>query len=170
MSLFKGLKASKERKKAKEFYNEIPRMNAEKRELRKLKAVLSARLTAFIDKTFVEGAEIFSNWQEKGSEGRPPAMFSSAFKDVKTIGGTVTVYLPQKYTNIYFELGSKYQSALLTKNQVIALADSTATEVSDSLTLENPIVPLAFLRIEDEEDEEDEEAGEDEENEENAEE
>ena len=158
MGLFKGLKASKERKKAKEFYSEIPRMNAEKRELRKLKAVLSARLTAFIDKTFIEGAEIISNWQEKGSEGRPPAMFSSAFKDVKTIGGTVTVYLPQKYTNIYFELGSKYQSALLTKNQVIALADSTAAEVSDSLTLENPIVPLAFLRIEDEE------AGEDEEN------
>ena len=161
MGLFKGLKASKERKKAKEFYNEIPRMNAEKRELRKLKALLGTRLTAFIDKTFIEGAEIISNWQEKGSEGRPPAMFSSAFKDVKTIGGTVTVYLPQKYTNIYFELGSKYQSALLTKNQVIALADSTAAEVSDSLTLENPIVPLAFLRIEDEEDEE---AGEDEEN------
>jgi hypothetical protein len=84
-------------------------------------------------------------------------MFSSAFKDVKTIGGTVTVYLPQKYTNTYFELGSKYQSALLTKNQVIALADSTAAEVSASLTLQNPIVPLAFLRIEDEENEENKE-------------
>jgi len=157
MGLFKGLQASKERKKAKEFYNEIPKMNAEKRELRKLKAVLGARLTAFIDKTFIEGAEIISDWQEKGGEGRPPAMFSSAFKDVKTIGGTVTVYLPQKYTNTYFELGSKYQSSLLTKNQVIALADSTAAEVSASLTLQNPIVPLAFLRIEDEENEENKE-------------
>ena len=151
MGLFKGLQASKERKKAKEFYNEIPKMNAEKRELRKLKAVLGARLTAFIDKTFIEGAEIISNWQEKGGEGLPPAMFSSAFKDIKTIGGIVTVYLPQKYTNIYFELGSKYQSALLTKNQVIAVADSTVAEINDNFTLENPIVPLAFLRIEDEE-------------------
>jgi hypothetical protein len=151
MGLFKGLQASKERKKAKEFYNEIPRMNAEKRELRKLKAVLGARLTAFIDQTFIEGAEIISNWQEKGGEGPLPATFSSAFKDVKTIGGIVTVYLPQKYTNIYFKLGSKYQSALLTKNQVIAVADSTVAEINDNFTLENPIVPLAFLRIEDEE-------------------
>jgi len=147
----KKFQKSRRAKNAKEFYNEIPRMNAEKRELRKLKALLGTRLTAFIDKTFIEGAEIISNWQEKGGEGLPPAMFSSAFKDIKTIGGIVTVYLPQKYTNVYFELGSKYQSALLTKNQVIAVADSTAVEVSDSLTLENPIVPLAFLKIEDEE-------------------
>jgi|TARA_B100001964_G_C14024223_1_gene505289 hypothetical protein len=154
MGLFKGLQASKERKKAKEYYNEIPKMNAEKRELRRLKAVLGARLTAFIDKTFIEGAETISSWQETGGEGRPPATFSSAFKDVKTIGGTVTVYLPQKYTNIYFELGSKYQSALLTKNQVIASADATVAKINDHLTLENPIVPLGFLRVEDEEDEE----------------
>ena len=157
MGLFKGLKTSKERKKAKEFYSEIPKMNTQPRELRKLKAVLGARITAFIDKTFIEGAESISEWQEKGSQGRPPATFSSAYKDVKTIGGTVTVYLPQKYTNFYFELGSKYQSAMLAKNEVISLADSTAAEISDSLKLENPIVPLSFLRSEDEEAEEAEE-------------
>ena len=157
MGLFKGLQASKERKKAKEFYSEIPKMNTQPRELRKLKAVLGARITAFIDKTFIEGAEIISDWQEKGSPGRAPATFSSAYKDVKTIGGTVTVYLPQKYTNFYFELGSKYQSAVLAKNDVISLADSTAAEISDKLTLENPIVPLSFLRLEDEETEETEE-------------
>ena len=154
MGLFKGLQASKERKKAKEFYSEIPKMNTQPRELRKLKAVLGARITAFIDKTFIEGAEIISDWQEKGSPGRAPATFSSAYKDVKTIGGTVTVYLPQKYTNFYFELGSKYQSAMLVKNEVISLADSTAAEISDTLKLENPIVPLSFLRSEDEETEE----------------
>ena len=157
MGLFKGLQASKERKKAKEFYSEIPKMNTQPRELRKLKAVLGARITAFIDKTFIEGAEIISDWQEKGSPGHAPATFSSAYKDVKTIGGTVTGYLPQKYTNFYFELGSKYQSAVLAKNDVISLADSTAAEISDKLTLENPIVPLSFLRSEDEEDEEAEE-------------
>ena len=86
MGLFKGLKTSKERKKAKEFYSEVPKMNTQPRELRKLKAVLGARLTAFIDKTFIEGAESISEWQEKGSQGRPPATFSSAYKDVKTIG------------------------------------------------------------------------------------
>ncbi len=154
MGLFKGLQVSKERKKAKEFYNEMPKMKAEQRELRKLKAVLGARLTAFIDKTFIEGAEVVSGWQKQGGKEPMPATFSSAFKDVKTIGGTVTVYLPQKYTNIYFDLGSKYQSALLTKNQVLVMADSTAAEVSNSLTLENPIVPLAFLRTEDEDSEE----------------
>ena len=157
MGLFKGLQASKERKKAKEFYSEIPKMNTQPRELRKLKAVLGARITAFIDKTFIEGAEIISDWQEKGSPGRAPATFSSAYKDVKTIGGTVTVYLPQKYTNFYFELGSKYQSAVLAKNDIISLTDSTAAEISDKLTLENPIVPLSFLRSEDEEAEEAEE-------------
>ena len=60
--------------------------------------------------------------------------------------------LPQKYTNYFFELGSRYQSAQLTINQVIELADKTSQEISDSLGLQNPIYPLKFLRSDSEDD------------------
>ena len=63
--------------------------------------------------------------------------------------------MPQKYTNYFFELGSRYQSAQLTINQVVELADKTSLEISDSLGLQNPIHPLKFLRSDSEDDDDD---------------
>ena len=148
MALFKGLKETKERKKAKAFYEQMPKLSGDPREIRKLRALINARLTGFIDMTFIEGAKDMESFQESGAPGTNPGGFSAAYKAVKTVGGIVVVYLPQKYTNFFYELGTRYQSAHLTKNRVIVLADDTSKEISQFLKLDNEISPLAFLRVE----------------------
>ena len=44
MSLFKGLKESKERKKARDFFDNAPKLKGDPREIRKLKALLGQEL------------------------------------------------------------------------------------------------------------------------------
>ena len=56
MSLFKGIKQSKERQKAKAFYESAANLPAGTRETRKLRSVLGNRTAAFIDMTFIDGA------------------------------------------------------------------------------------------------------------------
>ena len=148
MALFKGLKETKERKKAKSFYEQMPKLSGDPREIRKLRALISARLTGFIDMTFIEGAKDMESFQESGAPGTNPGGFSAAYKAVKTVGGIVVVYLPQKYTNFFYELGTRYQAAHLTKNRVITLADDTLREISQFLKLDNDLSALGFLRIE----------------------
>lgn len=155
MALFKGLKETKERKKAKSFYEQMPKLSGDPREIRKLRALINARLTGFIDMTFIEGAKDMERFQESGTAGTSSGGFSSAYKAVKTVGGVVVVYLPQKYTNFFYELGASYQSAQLTKIRVIALADDTSKEISQILNLDNELSPLGFLRIEAENEESD---------------
>ena len=56
------------------------------------------------------------------------------------------VYLPSKYTNYFFELGSLYQRAHLTANQALELIDETCLEIETWLSLDNPLHTLNFLR------------------------
>ena len=56
MSLFKGIKQSKERQKAKAFYESAANLPAGTRETRKLRSVIGNRTAAFIDMTFIDGA------------------------------------------------------------------------------------------------------------------
>ena len=83
MALFKGLKETKERKKAKSFYEQMPKLSGDPREVRKLRALISARLTGFIDMTFIERAKDMERFQESGAAGTNPGGFSSAYKAVK---------------------------------------------------------------------------------------
>ena len=57
------------------------------------------------------------------------------------------------YSDYFFELGSLYQRASLTINQVLELADEISAEISTSLNLERPIQALNFLRSADSEEE-----------------
>ena len=57
MGLFKGIKQSKERQKAKAFYETAFHLPNGTRETRKLRSVLGNRTTAFIDMTFIDGAK-----------------------------------------------------------------------------------------------------------------
>ena len=150
LPLFRGAKETQNRKKAKEFFKSLPNLNVDSRKLRQLRSLMGSRLTAFVDSTFVEGAKS----QEKIQDSAPSSdtdkeSFSSAYKDVKTLRGTVMVYLPQKYTNMFFHLGKQYQSGRLTRNRTVELADDAAKEVSELLKLDRPIYPLAFLRVDD---------------------
>jgi hypothetical protein len=147
MSLLKGFKEKKDKKSAKSFYLRMPKLNGDPREVRKLRSLISARITAFIDTTFVDGAQKTEALQITYAGVFPGLNLESApFKYVKTLGGMVCVYLPPKYANYFFELGSLYQRGSLTINQVIEFADEICLEISTSLNLSNTVTALNFLR------------------------
>ena len=146
MSILGSIKKKGERKKAHSFYNQMRKLTGDPREVRKLKSLMSARLTAFIDTTFVEGAKKTETFQDSHTPLSTLKFESAAYKNVKTLGGMVCVYLPSKFANYFFELGSLYQRANLTINQVLDLADEMCLQISTSLSLDRPIQALNFLR------------------------
>ena len=153
MNLFKGIKKKEEKKRAKSFYLRMPKLKGDPREIRKLRSLISARLTAFIDRTFIDGAEKTEALQITYAGVFPGLnMRSTPFKYVKTLGGMICVYLPPEYANKFFELGSLYQRGSLTINQVIESADETCLEISTSLNLGATIEALNFLRSDSDED------------------
>ena len=151
MGLFKGMKQTKERQKAKAFYDRSATLPPGSRETRKLRSVLGNRVTAFIDLTFIDGAKRTEAYlaaaqaalaQGKSAPEKPEA---ACYREVKTVGGAVWVYLPQNYSDQFFELGSKYQQSAITPAAVLELSSTLAQEISESLMLDHPIVPLQFL-------------------------
>lgn len=151
MSLFKGMKQTKERQKAKSFYDSSATLPPSSRETRKLRSVLGNRITAFIDLTFIDGAKRTEAYlaaaEEALAKGKsPPEKPAVAcYREVKTIGGAVWVYLPQNYCDQYFTLGSKYQQSAITPAAVLEISSTLAQEISESLMLDHLIVPLQFL-------------------------
>ena len=151
MGLFKGLTASKERQKAKAFYEKALDLTGNPREIRRVKAIIGNRTKAFFDMTFVEGAkkteahQLAMSQAQASGKTEPQEPFSSAYKQVKTISGTIWVYIPQQITNKIFNLGSKYQLELITKSQALEVGQSIADELTTTLELDHPIEALAFL-------------------------
>ena len=151
MGLFKGLTASRERQKAKAFYEKALHLTGNPREVRRIKAIIGNRTKAFFDMTFVEGAKKTEAHQhaiaqaKTGGKPEPEAPFTSAYKQVNTLSGKIWVYIPQQVTNQIFDLGSKYQLELITKGQAIEVAQSIADQLTSTLELDHPIEPLAFL-------------------------
>ena len=152
MSILGSIKRKGERKKARSFYLQMPKLKGDPREVRKLRSLMSARLTAFIDTTFIEGAKKTESFQDSQTPLSTLKLETASYKNVKTLGGIVCVYMPSKMANYFFELGSLYQRANLTINQVLELADEMCVQISTSLYLDPPIHALNFLRAESEED------------------
>ena len=151
MGLFEGMKKTKERQKAKSFYDRSASLPPTSRETRKLRSVLGNRTTAFIDLTFIDGAKRTQAYIEATqialAQGKPapekPAI--PCYREVKTVGGSVWVYLPQNYCDQFFMLGSKYQQSAITPAAVLEISYTLAQEISESLLLDHPITPLRFL-------------------------
>ena len=151
MGLFKGMKQTKERQKAKSFYERSASLPPASRETRKLRSVLGNRTTAFIDLTFIDGAKRTQAYidatqaalAQGNSAPEKPAI--PCYREVKTVGGTVWVYLPQSYCDQYFALGSKYQQSAITPAAVLEVSFTLAQEISESLMLDHVITPLQFL-------------------------
>lgn len=154
MGFFKGMKNSKERQKAKSFYESAAALPIGTRDTRKLKSVLGNRTQAFIDMTFIDGAKrteayIDAAAASNASGGEPPAKPTTpCYREVKTVGGAVWVYLPQSYCDQYFTLGSKYQQSLITPAALLEVSATLAQEITESLSLDHPISPLGFLKSE----------------------
>ena len=151
MGLFKGIKQTKERQKAKSFYDSSSSLPPTSRETRKLRSVLGNRLTAFIDLTFIDGAKRTQAYIEAAeaalAQGKsaPEKPAVPCYREVKTVGGAVWVYLPQNYCDQFFNLGSKYQQSAITPAAVLEVSSALAQEISESLLLDHPITPLQFL-------------------------
>ena len=166
MGLFKGMKDSREQKKAKAFYDNALNPSRNAGDARRTKSILGNRCSAFINLTFIEGAKKTTDYieaaMEAKSKGRPnpPQPSTSAYKEVRTMGGKVWVYLPQSYTNQLFALGSKYQQEMVNKDRAIELATAITDEITENLELDHPIRPLQFL-VNEEENAEDLDMGED---------
>ena len=157
MSILGGFKKKAEQKKALAFYQQLGSLKGDPRELRKLRSIMVGRLTAFIDSTFVDGAKQTEAFQESGQPISSLKLSSASYKDVKTLGGIVCVHLPEKQTNYFCNLGSRYQLSNLTLKQVIELADDMCSEIASTLRLDQEIRPLNFLRFQESEDSESEE-------------
>ena len=97
MSLFKGIKQSKERQKAKAFYESAANLPAGTRETRKLRSVLSNRTSAFIDMTFIDGAKRTEayieamNGRDKEGVEKPSAPCYREEMNLKEIGAILDV-------------------------------------------------------------------------------
>ncbi len=154
MGFFKGMKNTKERQKAKSFYESAAALPQGTRDTRKLKSVLGNRTQAFIDMTFIDGAKrteayIDAVAASNASGGKPPAKPTApCYREVKTVGGAVWVYLPQSYCDQYFVLGSKYQQSLITPAALLDVSATLAREITESLSLDHPLMPLGFLTSE----------------------
>ena len=147
MSLFKGIKQSKERQRPR-LFTKVQSICPPVRETRKLRSVLGNRTSAFIDMTFIDGAKRTEAYIEAiNSSGTTPPEKPSApcYREVRTVGGNVWVYLPQSYCDQYFTLGSKYQQSIITPARVFEISDTLALEISEALMLDHHIAPLQFL-------------------------
>lgn len=151
MGLFKGMKQSKERQKAKAFYESAANLPADSRETRKLRSVLGNRTSAFIDMTFIDGAKRTEAYVDaleaaKAHGGSQPEKPSApCYREVKTVGGAVWVYLPQSYCDQFFALGSKYQQSIITPAAVMEITETLSKEIAEALLLDHPLTPLQFL-------------------------
>lgn len=148
MGLFKGIKQSKERQKAKAFYETAFNLPEGTRETRKLRSVLGNRTSAFIDMTFIDGAkqtEAYIEAMKAPGAVQPEKPSAPCYREVRTVGGNVWVYLPQSYCDQYFTLGSKYQQSIITPARVFEISDTLALEISEALMLDHQITPLQFL-------------------------
>ena len=151
MGLFKVMKQSKERQKAKAFYESAANLPADSRETRKLRSVLGNRTSAFIDMTFIDGAKRTEAYVDaleaaKAHGGaQPEKPTAPCYREVKTVGGAVWVYLPQSYCDQFFALGSKYQQSVITPAAVLEITETLSKEIAEALFLDHPLTPLQFL-------------------------
>jgi len=151
MGLFKGMKQSKERQKARAFYESAANLPADSRETRKLRSVLGNRTSAFIDMTFIDGAKRTEAYVDaleaaKAHGGaQPEKPTAPCYREVKTVGGAVWVYLPQSYCDQFFALGSKYQQSVITPAAVLEITETLSKEIAEALFLDHPLTTLQFL-------------------------
>ena len=134
--------------KAKAFYESAFNLPAGTRETRKLRSVLGNRTSAFIDMTFIDGAkqtEAYIEAMNASGGTQPEKPTAPCYREVRTVGGNVWVYLPQSYCDQYFSLGSKYQQSIITPSRVFEISDTLALEISEALLLDHQITPLQFL-------------------------
>jgi len=120
----------------------------------RMRMVLLCR--AHLDKTFVDGAEkavsydVLAMQAVVAGQDKPPLPLASEYQQIPAVSGEkVWVYLPQKYADLAFAMGSAYQRTELTAEQAIDGMQALADQLfSQEIGIHDSFLVLQFLRDE----------------------
>lgn len=131
---------------------EVPRENREARSMRVRVGLLSR---AFLDKTFIAGAEQTEAYEVTlaiaitQAKPRPEPPVATQFQSVQSTSGTVVAYLPEEYAQEAFSLGARYQKTELSAEQAISAMQTLADKIFlQDIKMDQPLQVLQFLREE----------------------
>jgi hypothetical protein len=131
---------------------EVPRENREARSMRVRVGLLSR---AFLDKTFVAGAEQTEAYEVSvalaitQAKPRPEPPVATEYQTVQSTSGPVVAYLPEEYAQEAFSLGALYQKTELTAEQAISAMQTLADKIFlQDIKMDQPLQVLQFLREE----------------------
>lgn len=140
---------------ARELYDKVLGLSKDSHDARSARLRIGMMIRAFVDKTFVDGAEKTAEWQEEvaqavvNGEEKPPLPEASEFQEIKSGSKMVWVYLPIEYAQAFFDLGARYQRVQIQARQAIQQAQSLMDKICfQDLQLETPFEVLQFLREE----------------------
>ena len=124
------------------------------RAMRTKRITIALRCRAVIDKTFVEGAEVYKKhsvakleaiWEQRPIPSTPKA---SSYQKIKSINGEIIGYIPEKFASQIYEIAGNYQTEEISIETAIRQTQFIANEVSENLHLEESFKTLNFLRDE----------------------
>ena len=111
---------------------------------------------AHADKTFIDGAEKTALYQDvlmaalAAGKSVPDEPQPVAYQQIETSQGkSVWVYLPDEYTEQFFQLGRCYQRVDITAEAAIESAQNLLNQICRfEFKLDHELIALAFLRDE----------------------
>ena len=124
------------------------------RAMRAKRITIALRCRAVIDKTFVEGAEVYKKysvakleaiWEQRPIPSTPKA---SSYQKIKSINGEIIGYIPEKFASQIYEIAGNYQTQEISIETAIRQTQFIANEISENLHLEESFKTLNFLRDE----------------------
>jgi hypothetical protein len=144
------------KKKAKEAFDQVSELESDSRNARSMRARAGVMARAFIDKSFIDGAEKMAIFQDVAmaclAQGQPipDEPTASVFQQVETAAGKlVWVYLPEEYAQSAFHLGGRYQRMDITAQQAIEGTQNLLDQICRyEFKLDEPLSALQFLRDE----------------------
>ena len=156
LSVFNSNSPALLKKKAKVTFEDITKLTSDARSARSARARAAMLARAFIDKTFIEGAERMGAYQDVAmlclAQGKPipPEPVASGFQEVETAtGAAVWVYLPEEYAEAAFSFGARYQRMDITAEQAVDGAQNLLDQVCRyEFKYDEPLTALTFLREE----------------------
>ena len=157
MALFNTNKsASALKEQAKQDFEKVVGLKGEGRTERSLRARMAMLARAHVDKTFIDGAERTALYQDvlmaalAAGQSVPEEPQPVAYQQIHTSQGKpVRVYLPNEYTEQFFQLGRRYQRVDITAEAAIESAQNLLNQICRfEFKLDYELIALAFLRDE----------------------
>lgn len=140
---------------ARQLYEKVSGLSSDSHDARSARLRMGMLIRAFVDKTFIAGAEQTAAWQEAvaqaivNGEEKPPLPQASEYQDIKSGSKNVCVYLPVEEAQAFFDMGARYQRMQLDMRQAVAEAQALMDRICfQDLQLETPFEVLQFLRAE----------------------